>query len=168
MILILLFIIIPAITLILAVIADKKKAKFFFGMRPDESISASVDSALYYTEDKQIATTGILYITNHRLIFFRYKYKFLGFIPFFGSVLEALFIDKNIVFEIPVTHVLTYQIKKIKYVNQNETVLDCFCETTLITKTAGVYKLNIPMSHLEYDAEKPELLTHLDLMLLRK
>lgn len=148
--------------------ADKKKDKFFFGMRPDEFISSNVDSVLYYTNDKLIATTGILYITNQRLIFYKYKYKFLGFIPFFGSVLEALFIDKNKVFEIPVDNVLTYQFKKIKYVNQNQTVLDCFCETTVMTKSAGTYKLNIPMSFLEYDLEKPELLTHLDLLLQKK
>lgn len=165
MILILFFIIIPIITIIIAVMADKKKARFFFGMRPDESILASVDSALYYTEDKLVATTGILYITNLRLVFFRYKYKFLGFIPFLGSVIEALFIDKNVVFEIPVNNVYTYQFKKTKYVNQNETVLDCFCEATLITKGTVSYKLNIPMSFLEYDKEKPELLTHLDLLL---
>jgi hypothetical protein len=167
MILLLLLIAIPVITFIIAVRADKRKAKFFFGLRHDETIDSSVNSVAYYVKGKRLADTGILYLTNHRLIFFKYRYKILGFIPFIGTYLECCFINKDLAFELPIKDVFTYQAKKTKTINnRNRSVLTCNCATTFFTKLQEEYKVSIPMSFTEYDAAKPLLLTKLDGMLL--
>jgi hypothetical protein len=149
-----------AIIIALAVIADKRKAKFFAGMHPQETISASADKVTFYEPGKVIATTGILYITNQRLVFLRYKYKSLGFIPFIGSLIEAFFIDALPVFEIPLGQVVTYRSKKTVYAtNAQRNVRSVQADVSIFTKNNEEYKLNIPM----YDSkmEKPEILNFL-------
>jgi hypothetical protein len=167
MILVLLFVAIPVITFIIAVMADKRKAKFFFGLRHDETIDTSVDSVAYYVKGKRLADTGILYLTNNRLIFFKYRYKALGFIPFIGAYLECCFINRNLAFELSLKDVFTYQAQKTKTINRNRSVLACDCATTFFTKVNEEYKVSIPMSFTEYDAAKPLLLTNLDRKLVR-
>ncbi len=164
MVLILLFIVLPAIAIILAVIADKRKAKFFFGMRPDEFIQESADGVIYYQEGKVLATTGIMYVTNKRLVFFKYRYKGLGFIPFVGEMLEAIFIDKNVVFEIQIQGLKSYKFqKKVIFGNRNRTVIGVNCAVSLITRYDEIYKLNMPM--FDTTKDKPALLYCLDILL---
>lgn len=149
-----------AIIITLAVIADKRKAKFFSGMHPQESISASADMVKFYVTGKIMATTGILYITNQRLVFLKYKYKGLGFIPFIGSLVEAFFIDAVPVFEIPLSQVRTYRSKKTVHVtNTQRNVRSVDADVSIFTKNNEEYKLNIPMQ--DSKMEKPEVLNFL-------
>ena len=167
MILILLFVVIPAITIVFAMQAEKKKAKFFFGMQPDEIIYDTADNVNYTVENKVLNTTGLLYLTGKRFIFFKYKYGFLGFIPFFGKVLEPIFIDEQLVFEIPLSNILTYHFKKTTYVtSRNRAVIGIACDVTVFTKNKEEIKLVIPMA--DSRSEKPEILMHVDLLLLEK
>ena len=148
------------IIIILAVIADKRKAKFFAGMHPQENISASANSVKFYVAGKIIATTGILYVTNQRLVFLKYKYKGLGFIPFIGTLLESFFIDATPVFEIPLARVRTYRSKKtVRVTNTQRNVRSVDADVSIFTKNNEEYKLNIPM--LDSKMEKPEILNFL-------
>ena len=163
MIFIILFIILPLIAIGIAVFADKKLDKFQIELKANEivhmkEIDVDIEDIL-----SKSAAKGVLYLTNKKLVLYRYKYEWLEFIPFIGNSIVALSMDTNPKFEILLTDIKNY-IFQNKILYRNSRLMYKDCHVNLFTKSNIEYKLIIPLKTV--DDERAEILLKLDLLKL--
>ncbi|HUM52013.1 MAG TPA: hypothetical protein PK431_09365 [Chitinophagales bacterium] len=158
------FLIITAMVLIptflFLFIGSKMRDKFVFEKVGNEGIVDVNDAVKFLRRNEKTAyDSGVLYLTNRRLIFFKYRFNWLGIIPFIGEAFISIFIDKNILVEIPLYQIANYTFKgKITYYNnrsQNEGI------TTFYTKDGEEIQFDIYTLEL-INNKKPDILIALD------
>ena len=154
------------IAFVFAKIADKNRDKFQFDMLPNEKTLQVEIDVTFFGSHRRFGKTGILYLTNKRLVFFRYQFGFLQFIPLIGSTLVAVFLDKQICWEFPVNQIITYHFKPTVIKTNNGTRLGSFGETKLLTTNKENVEFDIPLKFTDYT--KSDLLVALDILLLQK
>ncbi|MBL0357269.1 MAG: hypothetical protein IPP72_10460 [Chitinophagaceae bacterium] len=154
------------IAFVFAKIADKKRDKFQFDMLPNEKILQVENDITFFGSNKECRKTGLLYLTNKRLVFFRYKFGFLQFIPLIGSTLVAVFLDKQICWELPVNQIITYHFKPTVIKTNNGTRVGSFGETKFLTINKENVEFDIPLKFTDYT--KSDLLVALDTLLSQK
>ncbi|MFN8282115.1 MAG: hypothetical protein U0U67_02820 [Chitinophagales bacterium] len=165
--LILLFIILPILAIVIAVFSDKIRDKFIFEKQSNEEIiEVEVDVVVLQQNDKNDFTKGLIYLTNQRIIFFKYKYNWLDLIPIIGSSLMALFIDKNSYWQLPLAQLNTYHFAGKVVQNQNHSTVTTHGYTTLITKNNELYKFDIPLDWQTH--QKSKWLVQLDKIIAQK
>jgi hypothetical protein len=152
------------IVFVFAKIADKKRDEFQFDMLPNEKILQVENDVTFFGRNKELRKPGLLYLTNRRLIFFRYKYGFLQLIPVIGNTLTAVFLDKQICWEFPVNQIITYNFKPTVIKTNNGTRIGSFGETKLLTSNKENVEFDIPLKFTDYT--KSDLLVSLDKLLL--
>lgn len=167
MFLIILFIALPLISIILAIFSDKIRDKFVFEKQHNEEIiEIDVDVELIQNNNESDLKKGILYLTNQRLIFFKYKYGWLDIIPILGTSIAAIFIDKNNYWQLPLVELLTYQFEGKIVQNLNKTTLAAHGYTSIITKSNALHKFDIPLNW--QTQQKSNLLLKLDKFISQK
>lgn len=147
-------------TFLFLFIGGKMRDKFVFEKVQNEEIVDVNDAVkLLRRNEKTEYTSGALYLTNRRLVFFKYRFNWLGIIPFIGEAFISIFIDKNVLVEIPLHQILDYTFKgKITYYNnrsQNEGI------TTFYTKDGEEIQFDIYTLEL-INNKKPDILIALD------
>ena len=158
------FIIISAIILIptflFLFIVSKVRDKFVFEKIENEGIFYVNNTLKFLRRNEKTAyDSGVLYLTNRRLIFFKYRFNWLGIIPFIGEAFISIFIDKNILVEIPLHQIRNYTFEgKITY-NNNSSSEECI--TTFYTKDGEEIQFDIYTMEL-INNKKPEILIALD------
>lgn len=166
MVLTMLILLLFAIAFGFAVLSDKKRDKFQFDMLPNEKTLQAENDVTFFGSNKECRKTGLLYLTNKRLVFFRYKYGVLQFIPVVGSTLVSVFLDKKVCWEFPVNQIITYQFKPTVIKTNNGTRLGSFGETKLLTINKENVEFDIPLKFTDYT--KADLLVALDTLLSQK
>ncbi|MGF2413583.1 PH domain-containing protein [Ferruginibacter sp.] len=154
------------IAFVFAKIADKKREKIQFDILPNEKILQVENDVTFFGRNKELRKPGLLYLTNKRLVFFRYKFGFLQLIPVIGNTLTAVFLDKQIFWEFPVNQIITYHFKPTVIKTNNGTRVGSFGETKLITINKENVGFDIPLKYTDYS--KADLLVALDRLLLMK
>ena len=100
--LIIISVIVILISALFLIIGGKIRDKFEFDKSKDEVVVEVNDSVKLLRKNNATEyTDGILYLTNKRFVFFKFKYNWLGIIPFIGGAFVSIFIDKDIYFELP-------------------------------------------------------------------
>ncbi|MBX7225262.1 MAG: hypothetical protein K1X55_04480 [Chitinophagales bacterium] len=164
---IILFIVLPLVSILLAIFSDKIRDKFVFEKQPNEEImEVEVDVELIQNNNERNYKKGILYLTNQRLIFFKYKFGWLELIPILGSSLAAIFIDKNNYWQLPLFELLTYQFEGKIVQNHNKTTLAAHGYTSIITKSNALHRFDIPLNW--QTQQKSNLLLKLDKFISQK
>jgi hypothetical protein len=117
--LIIISVIVILITALFLIIGGKIRDKFEFDKSKDEVVVEVNDSVKLLRKNNATEyTDGILYLTNKRFVFFKFKYNWLGIIPFIGGAFISIFIDKHIYFELPLHQIKHFTYKpKITYHN---------------------------------------------------
>ncbi|MBP6660150.1 MAG: hypothetical protein KA174_05675 [Chitinophagales bacterium] len=158
------FLIITALILIptflFLFIGGKVRDKFVFEKVGNEEIVDVNDAVkLLRRNEKKEYTSGVLYLTNRRLAFFKYRFNWLGIIPFIGEAFISIFIDKNDPIEIPLHQILDYTFKgKITYNNNNSRSEGI---TTFYIKNGEEIEFDIYTLEL-INNKKPDILIALD------
>lgn len=164
MILIILFVILPLISILIAVFSDKIRDKFFFDKDFNEEIlEVEVDVEFLQKNETKEYKKGLIYLTNKRIIFFKYKYGWLEIIPILGGSLVAVFIDKNTFWQLPIADLSTYHFEGKIVQNQNHTTLLTHGYTTFITKNNEFFKFDIQLDLIT--KQKSKWLVNLDKLL---
>ena len=84
-------------TFLFLFIGGKVRDKFVFEKVGNEEIVDVNDAVkLLRRNEKKEYTSGVLYLTNRRLAFFKYRFNWLGIIPFIGEAFISIFIYKII------------------------------------------------------------------------
>ena len=166
MVLTMLILLLFAIAFGFAVLSDKKRDKFQFDMLPNEKTLQVENDVTFFGSNKECRKTGLLYLTNKRLVFFRYKYGVLQFIPVVGNTLASVFLDKKIFWELPVNQIITYHFKPTVIKTNNGTRIGSFGETKLLTINKENVDFDIPLKYTDYS--KADLLVALDNLLSQK
>lgn len=167
MFLIILFIILPLVSILLAIFSDKIRDKFVFEKQHNEEImEVDVDVELIQNNNKRDFKKGILYLTNQRLIFFTYKFGWLDLIPVLGPSLAAIFIDKTNYWQLPLVELLRYQYEGKIVQNHNNTTLAAHGYTSFITKSNAIHRFDIPLNW--QTQKKSNLLVKLDKVITQK
>ncbi len=151
-------------TFLFLFIGNKVRDKFIFEKTTNEEI-VDVNDAVKFTRrnEKSEYTSGVLYLTNRRLVFFKYRFNWIGIIPFIGEAFISIFIDKNAVVEIPLHQIADYTFKgKITYHNNRTSQQQGI--TTFFTKQLEEYEFDIYTMEL-VNNKKPEILIKLDAVL---
>jgi hypothetical protein len=161
------FLIISAIILIptflFLFIGGKVRDKFVFEKLANEEIVDVNDEVKFLRRNEKTEyTSGVLYLTNRRFVFFKYRFNWIGIIPFIGEAFMSIFIDKNVAVEIPLHQIGDYTFKgKITYYNnrsQNEGI------TTFYMKNGEELEFDIYTMEL-INNKKPEILIALERVL---
>ena len=135
-------------------------------MLPNEKILQVENDVTFFGINRRLGKTGILYLTSKRLVFFRYQFGFLQFIPLIGSTLVAVFLDKQICWELPVNQIITYHFKPTVIKTNNGTRVGSFGETKFFTLDKENIEFDIPLKFTDYT--KSDLLVALDTLLSQK
>ncbi len=147
-------------TFLFLFIGGKVRDKFIFEKTANEEI-VDVNDAVKFTRrnEKSEYTSGVLYLTNRRLVFFKYRFNWIGIIPFIGEAFISIFIDKNAVVEIPLHQIADYTFKgKITYYNNRSREEGI---TIFYTKNGEEIQFDIYTMEL-INNKKPEILIQLD------
>ncbi len=161
------FLIITAMVLIptflFLFIGNKVRDKFAFEKIANEEIIDVNDAVKFLRRNEKTEyTSGVLYLTNRRLAFFKYRFNWLGIIPFIGEAFISIFIDKNMLVEIPLHQIADYTFKgKITYNNNNSRSEGI---TTFYTKNGEEIQFDIYTMEL-INNKKPNILIALDRVL---
>lgn len=163
MILIILFIIVPLIAFAIAIYADKKLEKFHIDLQPNEIIHMKeIDVDLEDLTFKKSAK-GVLYLTNKKIVLYRYKFEWLELIPLLGNSIVSLSMDENPFIQIPLEEIKNYTFQNdILY--RNSRLVYKNCNVRLYSKSNLEYKLTIPLKSV--DDERAEILVMMDLLKL--
>lgn len=106
-------------TILFLKMGSKIRDNFVFEKTIGEEIIDLNDAVKFLGKgDKREQLDGILYLTNKRLIFFKYKNYWLSFIPFVGESTISMFIDKSSYWELPLHQIKHFTFKpEITYYN---------------------------------------------------
>ena len=158
------FLIITAMVLIptflFLFIGGKMRDKFVFEKVGNEGIVDVNDAVKFLRRNEKTEyTSGVLYLTNRRLIFFKYRFNWIGIIPFIGEAFISIFIDKNILVEIPLHQIYDYTFNgKITFYNNRSKEEGI---TTFYTKDGEEIQFDIYTMEL-INNKKPDILIALD------
>ncbi len=152
------------LTFVFIIIGNKVRDKFIFEKMTNENIIDVNDAVKFLRKNtKNEFESGVLYLTNKRLIFFKYRFNGLSIIPFLGDAFISIFIDKNALVEIPL-HQLLYYTFKGKIIYHENRSSEQLGITIFYTKLKDEYEFDIYTLEL-INNKKPEILTTLDKVL---
>lgn len=159
--LIVISVVVILITVLFLIVGGKMRDNFEFDKSSDEHVVEVNDSVkLIRKNTKTELTDGIMYLTNKRIVFFKFKYNWLGIIPFIGEAFISIFIDKHIYFEMPLSHIkhLTFK-PKITYHNNRTGEENGF--TTFYTTLGEEFEFDIFVLGMAQN-KVPEILLKLE------
>ncbi|QQR99227.1 MAG: hypothetical protein IPK18_06920 [Sphingobacteriales bacterium] len=161
MIVIVLFVIVVILSFVFVSLGNKARKNFTFDKTPNENIIEVNEEVKFLRKnDTKSYNSGILYLTNKRLVFFKYRFAWLGVIPFIGDAFISIFIDKNVFVEIPIQQIIRTRFSpKITY--REHGYSDEQGLTTFLTNQNDEYEFDIYVLGMA-QGEKPAILTKLE------
>lgn len=161
MILIVIFIIVVLLSFLFVFIGNKARKNFTFERALDEEVMEENDTVKFIRKNNQtMSEDGILYLTNKRLVFFKYRFGWLSVIPFIGEAFISIFIEKNSYIEIPINQIVHTQFSpKITYREHGYSEEQGF--TTFLTKQNDEYEFEIYVLGMA-QGEIPQILKKLE------
>lgn len=161
MILIIIAIFIFLLSFVLIFVGNKVRKDFSFEKVPNETVIDINDEVKFLRKnDTKSYESGILYLTNKRLVFFRFRFGWLSVIPFIGDAFISIFIDKDIFVEIPIHQIIRTQFSpKVTYRENGYSDEQGF--TIFLTKQNDEYEFDIFVLGMAQGAI-PDILKKLD------
>jgi len=151
-------------TILFLFIGGKVRDKFIFEKAINEEIIEVNDATKFLRRNNETQyTEGVLYLTNKRFVFFKYRFGWLGIIPFIGEAFISIFIDKNAVVELPLHQIKNYTFKGTIIYRGNR-ASDQKAITTFYTKQHEEFEFDI-YTLLLAENKRPDILDKLDKVL---
>lgn len=152
-------VLLPVILLLL--MGNKIRSQFTFDKEPNEDVLEMNDAVKFVKKnDQTLYIGGIMYLTNRRLLFFKHKHDWLNLIPIIGEAISSIFIDKNVVFQLPL-HQLKHFTFQPKITYYNHRVAEQKGITTFYTKQNEILEFDIYVLGLA-EGKAPDILLKLE------